>query len=149
MALPLPIEAEFRKVGFWSERKTGVPKGNKKLSQNGARTGTNQKPMPYMAPPWEIRQGRIGGSQVLWQVWQYVVGMCFSMFVYIRARFRFALIGGNLTAQPTGSHREIGGGIEMPETELQALLSFPAQPLERLRELARRLPYRFLYLLCY
>ena len=28
----------------------------------------------------------------------------FSMFVYIRARFRFALIGGNLTAQSTGSH---------------------------------------------
>ena len=71
------------------------------------------------------------------------------MFVYIRARFRFALIGGNLTAEQTGSHRETGGGIEMPETELQALLSFPAQPLERLRELARRLPYRFLYLLCY
>ena len=32
-------------------------------------------------------------------------GMCFSMFVYIRARFRFALIGGNLTAQSTGSRR--------------------------------------------
>ena len=31
--------------------------------------------------------------------------------VYIRARFRFALIGGNLTAQSTGSHRRTGGGI--------------------------------------
>ena len=143
MALPFQIEVEFRNVGFGRERKTGVPKGNKKLSHNGARTGTNQKPMPYMAPPGEIRQGRIGGSQVLcWQVWRYVVGTCFSTFVYIRARFRFALIGGNLTAQSTGSHREIGGGIEMPETELQALLPFPAQPLERLGELARRLPYR-------
>ena len=30
---------------------------------------------------------------------------CFSMFVYNHARFRFALIGGNLTAQSTGSHR--------------------------------------------
>ena len=29
----------------------------------------------------------------------------FSMFVYIRARFHFALIGGNLTALSTGSHR--------------------------------------------
>ena len=29
------------------------------------------------------------------------------MFVYIRARFRFALIGGNLTAQSTRSHREL------------------------------------------
>ena len=33
------------------------------------------------------------------------LGTCFSMFVYIRVRFRFALIGGNLTAQSTGSHR--------------------------------------------
>ena len=32
----------------------------------------------------------------------------FSMFVYIRARFHFALIGGNLTALSTGSHRGIG-----------------------------------------
>ena len=33
------------------------------------------------------------------------LGTCFSMFVYICVRFRFALIGGNLTAQSTGSHR--------------------------------------------
>ena len=32
------------------------------------------------------------------------LGTCFSMFVYIRARFRLALIGRNLTAQSTGSH---------------------------------------------
>ena len=31
------------------------------------------------------------------------LGTCFSMFVYICARFRFALIVGNLTAQSTGS----------------------------------------------
>ena len=37
----------------------------------------------------------------------------FSMFVYIRARFHFALIGGNLTALSTGSHRGIG--IQIPE----------------------------------
>ena len=43
------------------------------------------------------------------------LGTCFSMFVYIRARFRFALIGKNLTAQSTGSHRGIGGGIKIPE----------------------------------
>ena len=30
-----------------------------------------------------------------------------------RARFRFALIGGNLTAQSKGSHRGIGGGIQI------------------------------------
>ena len=41
---------------------------------------------------------------------------CFLMFVYIRARFRFALIGGNLAALSTGSQRGIGGGIIIPET---------------------------------
>ena len=59
--------------------------------------------------------------------------------VYIRARFPFSLIGGNLTAQSTGSHRETGGGIQIPETYLQALLSFPAPQPERPGELARRL----------
>ena len=44
------------------------------------------------------------------------LGTCFSMFVYNRARFRFALIGGNLTAQSTGSHRRIGSRIQIPET---------------------------------
>ena len=38
---------------------------------------------------------------------------CFSICVYIRTCFRFALIGGNLTAQSTGSHRGIGGGIQI------------------------------------
>ena len=39
------------------------------------------------------------------------LGTFFSMFVHIRTRSRFALIGGNLTAQLTGSHRGIGSGI--------------------------------------
>ena len=39
-----------------------------------------------------------------------------SMCAYIRARFHFVLIGGNLTAQSTGSHRGIRGGIQIPET---------------------------------
>ena len=39
------------------------------------------------------------------------LGTFFSMFVYIRARSCFALIGGNLTAQSAGSHRGIGSGI--------------------------------------
>ena len=41
---------------------------------------------------------------------------CFSMFVYLRACFRFVLIGGNLTAQSTGGHKGIGGGIQIPQT---------------------------------
>ena len=63
----------------------------------------------------------------------------FFFFFYISARFRFALIGGNWTAQLTGSHRGIGGGIQLRETYLQALLPFPAQPPKRPGEPARRL----------
>jgi len=44
------------------------------------------------------------------------LGTCFSMFVYILARFCFALIGGNMTAQLMGNHRGIGGGVQIPET---------------------------------
>ena len=44
------------------------------------------------------------------------LGTCFSLFVYIHAHLRFKLIGGNLTAQSTRSHRGIGGGIQIPET---------------------------------
>ena len=44
------------------------------------------------------------------------LGTCFSMFVYVRAHFRFTLIGRNLTNQSMGSHRRIGGGIQIPET---------------------------------
>ena len=45
-----------------------------------------------------------------------VITLCtwFSMFVYIRTRFHFGLIGGNLTALLTGSRRGIG--IQIPET---------------------------------
>ena len=46
-----------------------------------------------------------------------------------------------MTAQSTGSHRGIGGGIEIPETLLEALLPFPSPPPERPGELARRLVY--------
>ena len=56
----------------------------------------------------------IGGDDISNDV--ITLGTCFSMFVYIRVRFRFALIGGNLTAQSTGSHKGIGGGIQIPET---------------------------------
>ena len=56
----------------------------------------------------------IGGDDIINDVITF--GTWFSMFVYIRARFRFALIGGNLTAQSTGSHGGIGGGIQIPET---------------------------------
>ena len=56
----------------------------------------------------------IGGDNISNDV--ITLGMCFSTFVYIHTRFRFALIGGNPTAQSIGSDRGIGGGIQSPET---------------------------------
>ena len=48
------------------------------------------------------------------------LGTCFHlffflMFVYIWAHFPFVLISGNLTAQFIGSHRGIGGRIQVRE----------------------------------
>ena len=54
------------------------------------------------------------------------LGTCYSMFVYIRTRFHFALIGGNLTAHSTGSHRGIGGGIKFQSNFREAVASSPS-----------------------
>ena len=56
----------------------------------------------------------IGGDDISNDVIPH--GTCFSMFVYIHPHFRFMLIDGNLTAQLTGSHQGIVGGIQIPET---------------------------------
>ena len=58
----------------------------------------------------------IGGDDICNDV--ITLSMCFAMFVYnyILSHFRYTLIGGNLTAQPTGSHRGIGGEIRILET---------------------------------
>ena len=56
----------------------------------------------------------IGGDDISNDVITH--GRCFSMVVYICTRFHFALIGRNLTAQSTGSQREIRGGSQIPET---------------------------------
>ena len=56
----------------------------------------------------------IGGDDISNDV--ITLRMCFSIFVYIRACFRFVLIIGKLTAQSTGKDRGIGGGIKIPET---------------------------------
>ena len=56
----------------------------------------------------------IGGDDISNEV--ITLSTCFSMFVSIHTCFCFALISGNLTAQSTGSQREIGGGIQIPET---------------------------------
>jgi len=61
----------------------------------------------------------IGGDDISNDV--VTLGMCFSMFVYIRIRFHSALIGRNLAAQSTGGHRGIGEsarGQSAPESLL-------------------------------
>ena len=60
----------------------------------------------------------IGGDDISNDVITF--GTFFSWFFYIRARFRIALIGRNLTAQSTGSLRGIGGGIQIPERDVVA-----------------------------
>ena len=79
----------------------------------------------------------IGGNDISNDI--ITLGMCFSMFVYIRASFPFTLIGGNLTAQSKGSHKEIGGRNQILEMLLQALLPFPTTPPECPWEFAHRL----------
>ena len=59
----------------------------------------------------------IGGDDISNDVITYGT---FFLFFYIRARFRIALIGGNLTAQSTGTLRGIGGGIQIPERDVVA-----------------------------
>ena len=62
----------------------------------------------------------IGGDDISNDV--ITLGTCFSMFVYIRARFPF---GGNLTAQSTGSHRGIGGGFKFQRRNCKLSFLFP------------------------
>ena len=56
------------------------------------------------------------------------LGTYFSMFVYIRARFRLALIGGNLTVQSRESHGGTGGGIQNSKRRSSKLSFFPPPP---------------------
>ena len=48
--------------------------------------------------------------------------------ITLRARFRFAMIEGNLTAQSMGSPRGIEGGIQILETYCSCKLSFLFPP---------------------
>ena len=48
--------------------------------------------------------------------------------ITLRARFRFAMIELNLTAQSMGSPRGIGGGIQILETYCSCKLSFLFPP---------------------
>ena len=81
----------------------------------------------------------IGGDDISNDV--ITLGACFLVFFNVCLHLRsFPLCTDwrNLAAQSTGSHRGVGGGIQIPEEYLQALLPFPAPPPERPGELARR-----------
>ena len=67
------------------------------------------------------------------------LGTYSSMFVYIRARFRSALIGGNLTVQSRGSHGGTGGGIQNSKRRSSKLSFSAPPPPERPGEFASRL----------
>ena len=85
------------------------------LGRFGGREGKGRKACNYTSLQFEYlhRKSRyemlIGGDDISNDV--ITLGTCFSVLVFIRALLHFALIGGNLTAQSTGSHRGIGGGI--------------------------------------
>ena len=64
----------------------------------------------------------IGGDDISNDV--ITLGTCFLMFVYIHARFRFELIGRNLTGQSTGSQRGIGRGIQNSRDVVASYPSF-------------------------
>ena len=82
------------------------------------------------------KEGELANTSLEFEYWhqksryERLIGRdnCFSMFVCIRARFRFSLIGGNLTAQSTESHRRIVGGIQIPEKRRCCKLSFIFPP---------------------
>ena len=69
----------------------------------------------------------IGGDDIRNEV--ITVSTCFSMFVYIHTCFCFALISGDLTAQSTGSHREIK--VEFKFQRRSCKLSFLSPPNPR------------------
>ena len=55
------------------------------------------------------------------------LGTCLSMLIYIRARFRFALIGGNLKAQSTGSHRKLDAEFKFQRRSCKLSFLFPTR----------------------
>ena len=65
----------------------------------------------YRKSRWEML---IGGDDISNDIIT-LVHVFFNVCLHLRP-FRFPLTGRNLTAQSTGSHRGIGGGIQIPET---------------------------------
>ena len=75
----------------------------------------------------------IGGDDISNDV--ITLGTCFPMFVYIRARFYFALIGGNLAVELTGSLGELEVEFKFQRRSCKFSFLFPP----RLQSLPERL----------
>ena len=65
----------------------------------------------------------IGGDDISNDI--ITLGTCFSMFVYSLARFRFALIGRNLTAQSTGIPGELEVEFKFQRRSCKLSFLFP------------------------
>ena len=63
-----------------------------------------------------------GESDITYDV--LTLATCFTMFVYIRARFRFALISENLTAQSTGGTGQLEVEFKFQRRSLASSPSF-------------------------
>ena len=90
------------------------------LGHSGGGAGKGRRACNYISGIWCLHQkGRckmlIGVDDTTNNV-TTLGTFFFSMFFYIRTLFCFILIGGNLTAQFTGSHRGIHGRIQIPST---------------------------------
>ena len=70
-----------------------------------------------------------------------VISTCFSMFAYIRARFRFALIGGNLTAQSTGATGELEVEFKFQRRSCKLSFLFPPRRKSSPESLLAGLPF--------
>ena len=75
---------------------------------SGSKAGKGRRACNYVSGIW-ISASKKSMWNADWRRWCY-----FSNDVNT-LRMCFALIGGNLTAQPTGSHRGIGGEIQIPD----------------------------------
>ena len=103
---PVSVVINMSKTVAWKQALRGALAAKR---EKGGQVGTTSLEFEYLHRKSSCEM-LFGGDDISTH------GTCFSMFIYIRARFRVAQIGRNLTAQWTGSHRVIGGGFQIPET---------------------------------
>ena len=99
---------------------------------SGGGAGKRRRACNYVSGIWICAcEMLIGGDDISNNV--ITLGTCFSIFVHISARFRFALIQVKIWQLITGSHRGIGGRIQIPEKRRSCKLCFLFPPLRQRR----------------